>query len=111
MSQTIFLRIGQKNRVPLPIFINALKDFLGMLRDLDATISKDSRGSVIWEVVSLRQIVEKQLAIYSLVCPAFGPRRASGRTPCGGIMHITYPPDRMAGSRTSTCCSLRLCGW
>ena len=55
MPRTIFLRVGEKNRVPLAVFINALQDFLGMLRDLDATISKDQRGSVVWEVVSLRQ--------------------------------------------------------
>ena len=55
MPRTIFLRVGKKDRVPLAVFINALQDFLGMLRDLDAAISKDQRGSVVWEVVSLRQ--------------------------------------------------------
>jgi hypothetical protein len=55
MKRVIFLRIGQRDRVPLAYFINSLRNFLGILRDLDATISKDKLGSVIWEVVSLRQ--------------------------------------------------------
>lgn len=55
MPQTIFLRIGERDRLPLAAFIESLRDFLGMLRDFDATISKDKRGSVIWEVVSLKQ--------------------------------------------------------
>ena len=55
MPQTIFLRIGERDRLPLVAFIESLRDFLGILRDFDATISKDKRGSVIWEVVSLQQ--------------------------------------------------------
>lgn len=55
MAGIIFLRIGQKDRIPLSAFISSLQNFLGMLRDLDATISKDQRGSVIWDVVSLQQ--------------------------------------------------------
>ncbi len=55
MSQTIFLKIGERDRVPLSAFIAALSSFLGILRDLDSTVSKDKKGSVIWEVVSLRQ--------------------------------------------------------
>jgi len=55
MPQTIFLRIGERDRIPLGAFIDSLRDFLGMLRDFDATISKDTKGSVVWEVVSLQQ--------------------------------------------------------
>lgn len=55
MSQTIFLKIGERNRVPLRDFIGALSSFLGLLRDVDSTIAKDKLGSVEWEVVSLRQ--------------------------------------------------------
>lgn len=55
MNRTIYLRVGLKDRVSLSAFISCLQNFLGMLRDLDSTISKDQRGSVIWEVVSLQQ--------------------------------------------------------
>ena len=55
MARTIFLRVGERNRVPLKDFIAVLSNFLGLLRDVDSTISKDKFGSVIWEVVSLRQ--------------------------------------------------------
>jgi hypothetical protein len=54
-SRTIFLRIGERDRVPLSDFIESLRNFLGMLRDFDATISKHEKGSLIWEVVSLKQ--------------------------------------------------------
>lgn len=54
MSETIFLRVGtREDRVPVLDFIESLRDFLLVLRDLDATISHDPRGSVVWEVASL----------------------------------------------------------
>jgi hypothetical protein len=55
MARTIFLQVGTRDRVPLNSFIGALQDFLGILRDLDSTISQNRSGSVIWEVVSLAQ--------------------------------------------------------
>jgi hypothetical protein len=55
MPQTIYLQIGQREKLPLGAFIAALKNFLGLLRDLDAAVSQDNRGSVVWEVVSLHQ--------------------------------------------------------
>ena len=55
MTQTIFLKIGERNRVPLRDFIGVLNSFLSLLRDVDSTIAKDKFGSVVWEVVSLRQ--------------------------------------------------------
>jgi hypothetical protein len=56
MTRTIFLRVGQKDCVSLVGFISSLQNFLGILRDLDSTISRDQRGSVIWEVVSPFQL-------------------------------------------------------
>jgi hypothetical protein len=53
--QTIYLRIGTKDSVPMGAFISSLTSFLGILRDVDAAVSKDQRGSVDWEVVSLQQ--------------------------------------------------------
>jgi hypothetical protein len=53
--RTIFLRIGERDRISLSNFIQSLKNFLGLLRDFDATISKDKKGSVIWEVVELKK--------------------------------------------------------
>lgn len=57
MARIISFRVGQRDRIPLSHFISSLQSFLGILRDLDATISKDQHGSVVWEVVSLRQTV------------------------------------------------------
>lgn len=55
MPRLIFLRVGTKDRVPLSDFIDSLRNFLGMLRDYDATLSEDVHGSVVWEVVQLSQ--------------------------------------------------------
>ncbi len=54
MADTIFLRVGNQDRIPLKAFIDSLNNFLSVLRDLDATISHDQRGNTIWEVVSLK---------------------------------------------------------
>ncbi len=54
MADTIFLRIGTEDRVPLKDFIDSLNNFLSVLRDLDATISHDQRGNTVWDVVSLK---------------------------------------------------------
>lgn len=55
MSDTIFLRVGTKDHITLKDFIVSLKSFLLTLRDFDATISRRSSGSMIWEVVSLEK--------------------------------------------------------
>ncbi|HEY6251432.1 MAG TPA: hypothetical protein VI685_15850, partial [Candidatus Angelobacter sp.] len=55
MPNIIFLRVGDRDRLPLRAFIDSLSYFLGILRDFDAAISKDPHGTAIWEVVSLQQ--------------------------------------------------------
>lgn len=55
MSDTIFLRVGNQDRIPFSAFIESLRNFLLVLKDLDATISQDKYGSAIWEVVSLQK--------------------------------------------------------
>lgn len=55
MARTIFLRIGTRDRIDLAAFIDSLRNFLSVLRDLDSTISRDPHGTIIWEVVSLQK--------------------------------------------------------
>lgn len=55
MADTIFLRVGTEDRIPLKAFIDSLQNFLSVLRDLDATISHNPKGNTIWEVVSLQK--------------------------------------------------------
>lgn len=55
MADTIYLRVGTADRIPLRTFIDSLNNFLTVLRDLDATVSHDQRGNTIWEVVSLEK--------------------------------------------------------
>ena len=55
MPKTIFLRVGTHDRVPLYVFIDSCRNFLSVLQHLDAAVSRDPRGSMIWEVVSLQK--------------------------------------------------------
>lgn len=51
MDDTIFLKLaGYDGIVPARQFVAALYIFLGLLRDLDATISADARGTIEWEI-------------------------------------------------------------
>ncbi len=55
MGQKIFLRVGTQDRITLSELIDALRNFLLALKDLDATITRDPRGSLIWDVVALEK--------------------------------------------------------
>jgi hypothetical protein len=55
MSDVVYLRLGTADHISLPAFIDSLKNFMQVLKDLDATIAKDSLGNVKWEVVSLQK--------------------------------------------------------
>lgn len=54
-ARIIFLRVGDRDRISLSDFIQSLNNFLGVLRDFDATLSNDAKGSLTWEVVSLKK--------------------------------------------------------
>ncbi len=55
MSSTIYFQLGNRDRVALRAFIDTLKDFLGILLNLDATLSREPHGTVVWEVVFLKK--------------------------------------------------------
>jgi hypothetical protein len=55
MPRTIFLRVGSKDRITLPVFIDSLRNFLSLLKDMDASVSHDPRGSMSWEITSLQK--------------------------------------------------------
>jgi hypothetical protein len=55
MPQPIFFRVGNNDRISLSGFIDALHNFLSALRNIDATISSEQRGSVTWDVTSLQK--------------------------------------------------------
>lgn len=54
MPDSINLKLEGRDEVLTPgTFVNALRYFWGMLRDLDSAVSKDERGSIDWEIESL----------------------------------------------------------
>jgi hypothetical protein len=55
MPETIYLRVGTHDEISLTVFIEALQNFLHALKDLDATLSKNTNGSLIWNVVRLEK--------------------------------------------------------
>jgi hypothetical protein len=55
MPQPIFFRVGTEDRISLGAFIDALRNFLMALKDMDATISANPMGSVRWDVTTLQK--------------------------------------------------------
>jgi hypothetical protein len=53
MPQPIFLRVGTQKHIELSLFVESVQDFLKVLKNIDATMSENPRGSVRWEVEAL----------------------------------------------------------
>lgn len=70
MSKTIYLRVGETDRVGLVDFVVSLKGFLRLLRDFDSTVSGSVEGTQQWEVTS----VSKNSPIVIGVTPVTKPR-------------------------------------
>jgi hypothetical protein len=54
MADPIFMRIGEGSTVELPELVGAMGNFLGLLRDVDSTISDKRNGNLRWKVTTLR---------------------------------------------------------
>jgi hypothetical protein len=54
-QRTIYLQIGTKDRISLKAFVAAVRNFLGILEDIDAAVSHVGTGSVRWEVIFLQK--------------------------------------------------------
>ncbi len=55
MSRVLYFELGDRDTVSLNALIAAFKNILGVLEDLDASLSKDPRGTVRWEVAVLQK--------------------------------------------------------
>jgi hypothetical protein len=55
MAETIYLRVGTSDEIALHVFIEALQNFMYALKDLDATLTKNTSGSLVWNVVKLEK--------------------------------------------------------
>jgi hypothetical protein len=55
MPETIYLRVGTQDEIALSVFIEALQNFLHALKDVDATLSQNVNGSLVWNVVRLEK--------------------------------------------------------
>ena len=65
MSQPIFFRVGTERQIDLSTFVDSVRDFLYILKDVDATLSEKSHGSVKWMV----EVLEKPDAAVVGVLP------------------------------------------
>ena len=46
---------GKKDRIPAGVFIRSLNSFFDLISDVDSMLSRDSKGSVRWELVTLQK--------------------------------------------------------
>ncbi len=46
---------GKKDNIPANVFIRSLNSFFDLIRDVDSLLSKETKGSVRWELVSLKK--------------------------------------------------------
>jgi hypothetical protein len=53
MADPIYMRIGEGTRIELPDLVGAMGSFLGLLRDVDSTISNRKSGILKWLVTDL----------------------------------------------------------
>lgn len=54
-QRTIYLKIGTKDRISLKGLVSAMRNFLGILEDMDAAMSQAGQGAVQWEVIFLQK--------------------------------------------------------
>jgi hypothetical protein len=55
MSRIFYFRIGSGDYITFPGLVRSLRNILGILEDLDASLSQRKSGTVRWQVVSLRK--------------------------------------------------------
>lgn len=46
---------GKKSNIPASVFIRSLNSFYDLIRDVDSLVSKEKRGSVRWELVTMKK--------------------------------------------------------
>jgi hypothetical protein len=46
---------GKKDNIPASVFVRSLNSFFDLIRDVDSILSKERRGSVRWELVSMKK--------------------------------------------------------
>jgi len=95
MPRTIFIQLGIRDKITLHELIESLKNFLGVLRDLDAAISKDMRGTVTWEVVTLEKKSPALIGIAGIPKKAvFDVSEAVEQEFISGVRSLTIGPQR-----------------
>ena len=63
MAETIYMRVGERDRVDLPDLVTALGSFLGILKDVDATIARRMQGNLVWRVTVLDQTPTPRIGV------------------------------------------------
>ena len=55
MGDVIYFQLGDRDEISMKALVRAFRNILGVLEDLDASVSQDPRGTVDWEVAVLRK--------------------------------------------------------
>lgn len=75
MSQVIYFKLGEQDRVTFGSMLQTMLDVKGLLSDFDAAVSRDPRGTLEWEVV----VLEKKSPVVLGVLPRVAQRRQHSR--------------------------------
>jgi len=55
MTETIYMRVGDRGGVDLPEFWRATGNFLGLLQEVDSSVAQTKNGNLRWRITDLQQ--------------------------------------------------------
>jgi hypothetical protein len=97
MPASIYFRVGEKDEITLDEFLSAGRDFLKLLRELDAAVSHDPAGSVRWTVSFLSKNSPAEIGVTAKRRPSREDRSAEiGRAAIVGSLALKDRGERPA---------------
>ena len=55
MAETIYMRVGELDRIDFSDFVVALSNFLGLLKDVDSAVGQRKMGNLNWRLTALQR--------------------------------------------------------
>jgi hypothetical protein len=96
MGKIIFFRLGERDRISVHELVQSIRNVLGILEDLDASISQRKSGSMRWEVAVLRKDSPPLIGIEGCLIShkVADPTPLIQREVLNGLRDLTKAPER-----------------